>query len=154
MKEPLKKYLNNIHPVPDRLMNDFLDLWNVINADKKEIITNINSVDRYLYFILKGVQKAYYLTEGDEYIIAFSHPYAFTCIPESFLTQKPSNYCWQCITEREFLRISYRQFFSFVNEHRDFETLLWKNLIGTLGAWLIVITGCRLILWRGASGIL
>jgi signal-transduction protein with cAMP-binding, CBS, and nucleotidyltransferase domain len=91
MKEPLKNYLQKIHPIPDQRMNEFLDLWDVRTARKKEIITEINTVERYLYFILKGTQKAYYLTDGDEYIIAFSHPYAFTCIPESFLTRKPSN---------------------------------------------------------------
>ncbi len=133
MKAELKKYLNKIHLIPDRIMNEFLECWKVKAAGKKEIITEINSVDRYLYFIVKGAQKAYYLTNGREYIIAFSHPYAFTCIPESFLTQKPSNYCWQCVTDSEFLRISHRQFFNFIEKHREFETLLWKNLIGTVG---------------------
>jgi CRP-like cAMP-binding protein len=133
MKEELKKYLNKIHPIPDTLMNEFLERWIVKTAHKKEIITEINTIDRYLYFIAKGAQKAYYLTDGNEYIIAFSHPYTFTCIPESFLTQKPSNYCWQCVTESEFLQISHRQFFDFIEKHSEFETLLWKNLIGTLG---------------------
>ncbi len=114
-------------------MEPFLELWHLKSAKKKEIVTSINSTDKYLYFIVKGVQKAYYITDGNEYIIAFSHPYTFTCIPESFLTQKPSNYCWQCVSDSEFLRISHTDFFSFIEKHPVFETMLRKKLINTLG---------------------
>ena len=133
MKEELRNYINKIQKMPDELLDKFLLYWHLKKANKKEAVTQINTVESYLYFTTKGVQKAYYITEGEEYIIAFTHPYAFTCIPESFLTQLPSNYCFECITESEFYRISYHDFFKFVENHREFETLLRKSLTNILG---------------------
>ena len=133
MKNELKKYIAKIHPIGDKLLEEFAQQWELISAYKKEVVTEINSIDKHLYFILEGVQKAFYVTDGKEYIIAFSYPFSFTCIPESFLTQKPSNYCWQCISDSKFLRISYENFFSYIESHPEFETMLRKKLINTLG---------------------
>src|SRR5438105_2586401 len=114
MIQELKNYINRIHTIDEELLNEFLKHWHVRSGDKKEIITHANSVERYLYFTIKGIQKAYYVKGDKEYIIAFTYPFAFTCIPESFLTQKPSNYFFECLTESNFLRISYTDFFYFV----------------------------------------
>ena len=132
MKEKLKKYIKNIHPIKDDILDGFIEYWVEKKGKKKEILTKIDKTEKYLYFITKGIQKAYYVVDGKQFNIAFSYPFAFTCTPESFLTQKPSQYCWECITESEFLKISYSSFFSFVNKHPEFETLLRKKLIGTL----------------------
>jgi CRP-like cAMP-binding protein len=96
-------------------------------------MTFADTIERYLYFTIKGFQKAYYIKDDKEFIIAFTYPFAFTCVPESFLTQRPSNYSFECLTESGFLRISYNDFFDFVEKHPVFETFLRKSLIGTLG---------------------
>src|SRR4249920_2309942 len=133
MNEELNQYITRIHKIPDDLLGAFLSHWHTKKGAKKEIITTADCVERYLYFTIKGFQKAYYIHNEKEYIIAFTYPYAFTCVPESFLTQKPSNYFFECITDSEFLRISYHDFFRFVEKQHEFETLLRKTLIGTLG---------------------
>jgi len=133
MTEELKKYINRIHKIPDELMTEFLNCWHQKAGERKEVITFPDAVERYLYFTTKGIQKAYYLKDDKEFIIAFTYPFAFTCIPESFITQKPSMYSFECITGSEFLRISYKDFFGFVEKYHEFETLLRKALVGTLG---------------------
>lgn len=130
--EELRNYIAKIHPIPIELMEQFLDCWKVKKAKKKEIVIRSDSTTRYLHFTTRGIQKAYYIKDGKEYNIAFTYPFAFTCVPESFLTQKPSNYSFQCITDSEFLAISHSDFFHFVDNHHEFETLLRKTLIGTL----------------------
>jgi len=132
MTDELKKYLNKIHKVPDGILGNFLDCWKIKTATKKDTLTHSDITDKYLYFTTKGIQKAYYIKDGTEFNIAFTYPYAFTCVPESFLTQKPSKYTYQCITNSEFLVISYNDFFYFVENHHEFETLLRKTLLGTL----------------------
>ena len=132
MKEKLKSYINHIHPIKDEILNEFIACWEEKKGKKKEIITEIDKTEKFLYFITEGIQKAYYVVDGKIFNIAFSYPFAFTCTPESFLTQKPSQYCWECITDSKFLKISFSTFFSFVNKHPEFETLLRKKLIGTL----------------------
>lgn len=132
MTEELKKYLNKIHEIPDELLNEFLVCWKVKKARKKYILTHSDTIEKYLYFSTQGIQKAFYIKDGIEYNIAFTYPFAFTCIPESFLTQKPSKYTFQCITDSQFLVISHKDFFHFVNNHHEFETLLRKTLLSTL----------------------
>ena len=133
MTDELKKYLNKIHKIPDDLLEDFVNAWHHKAGERKKIITHKDSVERYLYFTTKGIQKAYYIKDDKEFIVAFTYPFAFTCIPESFLTQRPSKYSFECLTESEFLRISYTAFIGFVDRNHAFETLLRKTLIGTLG---------------------
>jgi len=132
MIEELKDYINRVHKLPESLLDKFISYWQLKYASKKEIITYEGHIERYLYFTAKGIQKAYYVKEGREFIIAFTYPFAFTCIPESFLTQKHSKYCFECITESEFLRISHNDFITLVEKHHEIETLLRKTLISTL----------------------
>src|SRR3954451_1105130 len=133
MTEELKSYISRIHKIPDELLNEFIASWKLKYAIRKEIITNTGVTERYLYFTTNGFQKAYYIKDDREFIIAFTYPFAFTCIPESFLTQKPSKYSFECITNSEFLRISYNDFISLVEKYHEIETLLRKTLIGSLG---------------------
>ena len=133
MTEELKKYINKIHTIPDKLLDEFIKQWEFKKSDKKEIVTMSQTIERYLYFTTKGIQKAYYVKDDKEFIVAFTYPFAFTCIPESFLTQKPSFYTFECLTESEFLRISYNDFSTFIERNHEFEVLLRKTLISALG---------------------
>ena len=133
MKDELEKYIRKIYPLTSNVLVGFLDKWHEKSAKKKEVITFPDVVERYLYFTTKGIQKAYYLKDDKEFIVAFTYPFAFTCIPESFITQKPSKYSFECITDSLFLRISYNDFFDFVEKNHEMETLLRKTLVGTLG---------------------
>jgi CRP-like cAMP-binding protein len=130
--EELRNYIAGIHPVSTELTEQFLSCWKVKKARKKEIVIRADSTTHFLHFTTKGIQKAFYTKDDKEYNVAFTYPFAFTCVPESFLTQKPSKYTFQCITDSEFLVISYSDFFNFINNHHEFETLLRKTLIGTL----------------------
>ena len=92
MKGNLESAINAIHPMPEDVMEQFLNAWHLTSCPKKTVLSEINSVDKYLYFITRGVQKAYYLNDGKEYIVAFNYPYNFSCAPDSFITQTPSNF--------------------------------------------------------------
>jgi len=128
----LSSYISKIHPIPIDLLEQFLSYWQTKSVKKKEIVIHSDKIAHHLHFTTAGIQKAYYTKDGKDYNVAFTYPFAFTCVPESFLTQKPSNYTFQCITDSEFLVISYSDFFRFVDNHHEFETLLRKTLIGTL----------------------
>lgn len=83
-------------------------------------------VEKYLYFVISGVQKSYYFYKGKEHVIAFAYPPSFSGIPESFFTQTPSRYYLETITDSSFLRISFEQHQQFMVEHREIETLFRK----------------------------
>jgi CRP-like cAMP-binding protein len=79
-----------------------------------------------MYFVLEGSQKSYYLNEGKQHIIAFTYPPSFSGIPESFLTQTPSKYFLETITDSAFLRISFEKHQQWMRDHREIETLFRK----------------------------
>ena len=133
MIEELKKHITSIHKIPDNLLDDFLDVWYVKSCIRKEIITHESSIERYLYFTTRGIQKAYFVKDDKKFTVAFTYPFALTCIPESFITQKPSKYTFECLTDSEFLRIAFKDFFRFVETYPEFETLLRKTLTRILG---------------------
>lgn len=83
-------------------------------------------VEKYLYFVIDGIQKSYYLNENKEHIIAFAYAPSLSGIPESFLTQTPSRYYLESITDSRFLRISFEQHAQFMVENREIETLFRK----------------------------
>jgi len=127
MKGELKKYITKIYKIPDQLLDEFLSHRHIKTGSWKEIITAVDAVERYLYFTVKGFQKAYYIKDDKDFNIAFTYPFAFNCVPESFLTQKPSNYSFECLTDSEFLRISYEDFFCLCWRWVRLKTL--RNLI-------------------------
>jgi len=124
--EDLKDFLLRIYPLEQNLLEEFLAAWREVSFNKGEIVTRAGEVDRYFYFMVVGVQKAYFEKNGKFHVIAFTMAPAFTCIPESFLTQKPSNYSLECITHSKMLRISYLQVENFATKSHAVETLLRK----------------------------
>ena len=56
----------------------------------------------------------------------FAYPPSFSGIVESFLTQTPSKYYLETITDSRFLRISYTKHTQLIKEHRELETLFRK----------------------------
>lgn len=122
----LKSYLKNFHPVSDSVLDDYLSLWKPYQVSKKQVMTAPGQVENYLYFVLDGIQKSYYLGEKKAHIIAFAYAPSLSGIPDSFFTQTPSRYFLETITDSQFLRIPYEQHEAFLQQHREIETLFRK----------------------------
>ncbi len=132
----MKSFLLQINPIDDNVLDVYLAQFEEYALPAKFIMTEAGKIEHYLYFVLEGIQKSYYLNEGKQHVIAFTYPPSFSGIPDSFLNQKPSNYFLESITESRFLRISYEQHQEFLNKYRQLETLFRKAteqiLIGVL----------------------
>ena len=124
--EVLKSYFLNVHPVPDPILEEYVAIWKPYDVPKKHIMTVPGQTERYLYFVLSGVQKSYFLHNNKEHVIAFAYDPSLSGIPESFFTQTPSRYYLEAITNCEFLRISYERHERFMARHRELETLFRK----------------------------
>lgn len=79
-----------------------------------------------MYFVLEGIQKAYSMHGDKLHLIAFTYPPSFSGIPESFLTQTPSRYFWETISDSTFLRISFEKHNELMEKFRPIETLFRK----------------------------
>ncbi len=132
----LKEFLSNIHPVPEDILDEYAKLWTEYFLPKKTILTAPGEIERYWYFVTEGVQKSYYLENDKQHVIAFTYPPSFSGIPESVLTQSPSKYYLETLSDSTFLRIPYHTHLEMMADHREIETLFRKAtelfLIGML----------------------
>lgn len=122
----MKEFFNQIHPIGDEVLEEYLSHWNEYHLPKNTLMTGKGETERYMYFVLEGIQKSYYLHNDKEHIIAFSYPPSFSGIPESFLPQRPSKYFLATLTESHFLRISFKKHQEMMAKHRSLETLFRK----------------------------
>ena len=88
----MKSFLSNIYKVNDKILDAYLSHWSEYSTPKKTIITEFGKTERYIYYVLEGIQKSYYLNEEKQHIMFFAYNPSFSGIMESFLTQTPSKY--------------------------------------------------------------
>ena len=122
----MKDFLLNIHNIESIILDEYISHWNEISVPRKTIMTSPGETQKYLYFVLEGVHKSYYLKDDKEHIISFSFAPSFSTIPESFLTQTLSKCYLETITDSRILRISYKKHQQLMLEYRDIETLFRK----------------------------
>lgn len=123
----MKEFLSRIHDIDDNIIEDYISHWHEYSLPRKTIITEAGKIEQYRYFVLEGVQKAYYLNSSKEHIISFANAPAFSGVPESFFTQTPSKYYLETITDSKFLRITNKEHERLMREYREIETLFRKS---------------------------
>lgn len=123
--QELKKFSLAIHPLAENEWNDFASIWQQGEAKRKTILTAKGETEKNLYFITEGVQRAYYLTADDkEATIVFTYPFSFSGVADSFLTQTPSKYFFETLTQSAFLKTSYLQVITLLDRYPNFERFI------------------------------
>ncbi|MFM9837352.1 MAG: Crp/Fnr family transcriptional regulator [Cyclobacteriaceae bacterium] len=121
----LKKFTYALHPLSVEEWNDFASIWHEDEAKRKTILTAKGETEKNLYFITEGVQRAYYLTADDkEATIVFTYPFSFSGVADSFLTQTPSKYFFETLTQSTFLKTSYSQVAALLDRYPNFERFI------------------------------
>lgn len=132
----MKAFLSNIYSVKEDILDVYLSHWKAYDLSKRTIMTAPGETERYMYFVLEGIQKSYYAHEDKQHIIAFAYAPSFSGIPESFFTQTPSRYFLETITDSKFIRLSYEKHQALLQEYRELDTLFRKAtelfLVGVL----------------------
>jgi CRP-like cAMP-binding protein len=113
MKESLDvmhRVVQQIHPLNATDWAVFADIWQPFEAKRKVILTASGEVERYVYFVLEGVQRAYAVGEdGRDVTLVFTYPPSFSGVADSFLLQTPSKYFFETLTPSRFIRTSFKQ---------------------------------------------
>ena len=121
----LKDFTFAVHPLSDDEWNDFAAIWQPGEAKRKTILTPRGETEKQLYFITEGVQRAYYLTPDDkEATLIFTYPYSFSGVADSFLTQTPSRYFFETLTQSEFLKTTYSRISTLLDRYPNFERFI------------------------------
>ncbi|MEP7374804.1 MAG: Crp/Fnr family transcriptional regulator [Chitinophagaceae bacterium] len=114
----LQQFIKAVHPLKEEEMEKFLAIWQPFDCKRKTILTTAGETEKYLYFVLEGVQRAFYIgNEKQEATIVFTYAPSFSGVAGSFLTQTPSKYFLETLTGSRFLRASYKQLAQLMNEY-------------------------------------
>ncbi len=121
----LQTFTRQIHPLSEAEWDDFASIWQPLEARRKVILTNEGETEKYIYFVLEGVQRAYAVGEdGREATLVFTYPFSFSGVADSFLLQQPSRYFFETLTPSVFLRATFRQLDNLMLEHHAIERMI------------------------------
>jgi CRP-like cAMP-binding protein len=104
----LKGLTAAIWPLPPEDWTAFSAIWKPYSAKRKEVLTLAGEREKYLYFIVKGVQRVYYFDDRErEATLVFTYPSSFGGVLDSLMLGQPSRYFYETLTASGFLRASY-----------------------------------------------
>ncbi|PCI10375.1 MAG: CarD family transcriptional regulator [Flavobacteriaceae bacterium] len=123
----IRDYIETITKVNDEDWNLFSSKLHKKRFPKKSILTKIGEVENYISFIEEGVVRLVIpKNDEDEMTFGFSFQNEFISAYDSFLTQTPSIYQVETLTETRLLSISYSDL------QKVYEQTQIGNLIGRL----------------------
>ena len=125
--EELQKFTGAICPLKENEWQSFAEIWQAFDCKRKTVLTAAGETERHLYFVLDGLQRAFYVGEDQkESTIVFTYPYSFSGVADSFLTQTASKYFFETLTASKFLRTTYKQLDELMNKVPAIQQLVLK----------------------------
>ncbi|RYY89871.1 MAG: Crp/Fnr family transcriptional regulator [Chitinophagaceae bacterium] len=126
--DSLKAFTDRIQPLSAPDWEVFAALWQPFDCKRKTLLTAPGETERYLYFVLDGVQRSYYLSpSGKESTIVFTYPHSFSGVADSFLTQTPARFTFETLTASSFLRTSHTQLALLMKERQGVQALVLQT---------------------------
>lgn len=126
----IKAYLDQIATISPSDWEFFMSKLQRRIIPKKTVFLKLNAIENHISFIETGVVRLYIPKDNPdkEITFGFSFKNQFISAYDSFLTQTPSNYQLQALTETTILSITYTDL------QEVYSTTLIGNLIGRLTA--------------------
>lgn len=114
----LQKQVFALFPLPPEEWEALSAIWQPVAYKRKTVLTVAGETERHLYFVLEGVQRAFYVeADHPEATIVFTYPHSFSGVADSFLTQTPSRYFLETLTPSKMLRTSFQQVEQLMNRY-------------------------------------
>jgi len=128
--DQIKEYLNQIATITTADWDFFMSKLQRRTIPKKAVFLSCQTVENHISFIESGVVRVYIPKENPEKEITFGFSFKnqFISAYDSFLTQQPSAYELQALTETSILSINY------VDLQEVYNNTQIGNLIGRLTA--------------------
>ena len=126
----IKLYLDKIASISSLDWNFFISKLHRRIITKKSVFIKVNQIENHISFIESGIVRLFIPKDNPEKEITFGFSFEnqFVSAYDSFLTQSPSNYQLQALTETAMLSISYKDLQSV------YKSTQIGNLIGRLTA--------------------
>lgn len=125
--EKLKKFLLQVHPLSEEELAALTANWQPLTVKRKVVLTAAGETERYLYFVVEGIQHAFYLGDDNkEATIVFTYPPSFSGVADSFLTQTPSLYFLETLTASRLLRMHHDELTALMERYPAVRQLFFK----------------------------
>ena len=126
----IKLYLDKIASISSLDWNFFISKLHRRIITKKSVFIKVNQIENHISFIESGIVRLFIPRDNPEKEITFGFSFKnqFVSAYDSFLTQLPSNYQLQTLTETAMLSITYKDLQSV------YKSTQIGNLIGRLTA--------------------
>lgn len=132
----LKQQVFAVREIDDEAWTALASVWTEVSLKRKQLITQAGETERYLYFVLEGVQRAYFMDDQKEATLVFSYAPSFSGVIDSFFTQQPSRFYLETLTASKLLRVHYNDLAGLINSYRSIESwvriAITQTLAGTL----------------------
>jgi CRP-like cAMP-binding protein len=123
--EMLRQFITAAYPLKAEELDALSEIWQPYECKRKTVLTTAGETERYLYFVLEGVQRAFYIGgEKQEATIVFMYPPSFGGVADSFLTQTPSKFFFETLTTSRFLRTTYKQIDDLNNQYPNIQRMI------------------------------
>ncbi len=133
----LKQLATAIQPLAETEWDAFSNIWSVCEAKRKEQLTIAGEKEKYLYYVIEGIQRVYYFDEQNrEATLVFTYTPSFGGVLDSLMMQQPSKYYYETLTPSKFLRASYQDLHTLLEEYPAIEKLVRKGVTASLSGVL------------------
>ena len=135
--EKLHQIIHSIHPFTDADWKRFAHVWKPFESKRKEQLTIPGQTEKYLYFVLEGVQRVFYFDDQNrEATLVFSYAPSFGGVLDSMILTTPSKYYFETLTPSTFLRASYSEIEAISKDISGIEAFIQKGLVQALSGVL------------------
>jgi CRP-like cAMP-binding protein len=123
----LRQFITAAYPLKKEELESLLNGWQPFECKRKTILTAAGETERYLYFVLEGIQRGFYVGDDkQEATIVFTYAPSFSGLADSFLTQTPSKCFMEALTSSRFLRKTYKEIEALMNEYPNIQRMVLK----------------------------
>ncbi len=125
----LKELVMALAPLSAEEWERFAGIWKPFEAKRKTLLSTASTTERYLYFVVSGVQRIYRLDSNDrETTILFTYAPSFGGVLDSLLLQQPSRYDYETLSASSFLRASYADLKVLMDQHQAIHAFVRNGL--------------------------
>lgn len=142
----LRKTLFPKGSVPTKLeAQTLLNKWTIKKEVKRfDFLIQKGVRESHLYFILQGTMRIYYVSNDTEICVGFGYPNTLICSYPSFVSNQPSDYYIQALTDTQLIGISRADFYDCIHQswnlERHWRQMTEQALLGRIEREIDLIT--------------
>jgi CRP-like cAMP-binding protein len=129
----LKQLATAVQPLSENEWSAFSSIWTECSAKRKEQLTVAGEKEKYLYYVIEGIQRVYYFDEQNrEATLVFTYAPSFGGVLDSLMMQQPSKYAYETLTPSKFLRAPFQELYVVMERHAAIEKMVRKGITASL----------------------